>query len=102
MFWEFIDVKLSDGKEMWFFEFFVFFCINQYVIKVVCIYCLFYFEVYFIFIKVFFEDFLLYFESIVLVIEILLIIGDFNFYVDCLLYRNVKCFLEFLDIFGLI
>ena len=102
MFRESTDVKLSDGKEMWPFEFSVFLCINQYVIKVVCIHRPPHSEAHPIFTKAFFADFSLYLESIVLATEIPLITGDFNLHVDCPLDRNAKRFSELLDTFGLI
>lgn len=49
----------------------------------VFVYCLFYLVDYLIFLRVFFDEFLLYFEGIVMILGILLIIGDFNFYVEC-------------------
>lgn len=64
-------------------------------ICIVVVYCFFSF-----FVLVFFDEFLLYFENIVMCFEFLVIVGDFNFYMDLVYSKDVVIFNELLEIFG--
>lgn len=72
------------------------------LLKIIGIYWLFYFEVYLVFVNVFFEEFFVYLENIVMCFEVLFIFGDFNFYFDSYIDFDVDKFLDLLEIFGFI
>lgn len=57
--------------------------IGIFKLRLVFLYCLLYFEEYFVFMVIFFSEFLGFMEFIILVLELFIILGDFNIYVDC-------------------
>lgn len=102
LFRENIDVLKIDVGEKIFFEFLEWSLnINLFCVRLLIIYCLFYFNLYLVFLKMFFDEFVLYMESIILILELFIIMGDFNIYVNNVNDFDVCEFLDLLVLFGL-
>lgn len=81
---DFVIIKKIEDGEKELFEFVEWNIINGFFrVRLVVFYWLFYFEDYFVIIVMFLVEFLVFMEIIILVLEFLIIVGDFNIYVDC-------------------
>lgn len=73
----------GDVVEFWLFEYFEWYIKFGIIwIYFIIIYRILYLEVYFVIIYIFFDEFLVFFEFVVFCLSYLLIIGDFNIYID--------------------
>ena len=99
MFKDSLNVKMSDGNEKQSFEFSEWtVCVHQYIIKVVFVYRPPYSIDHPISSRASFEEFSMLWH---LVHCIFLIVGDYNFHVDCLCDNDAKNFAEILQTYGL-